>query len=232
MNLFRLPLFCIAATTLASVSFAQTTFDTMSSWDGGTAISSFGNPDSATYGQTFLAPTDSKMLDYSFQLLGSTGTTFQLRGMLFDWTGSLTGPGGGGLGSAIYTSAPIVVNGNGAFQQVTINPNMNLIPGHSYVAAISVSDPTDYDATTGTGSVGFNWYSHGANNGGGGFVWSNNGNDVSALSSGWSTWNDFGDAAYTAHFASAQAVPEPASMLALGGGALAVLRRRRKARQA
>jgi len=227
MNNLRMPLL-LASAALASVSFAQTTFDTMSAWDGQTSIGSFGNPNSATYGQTFTAPTDAVMQDFSFQLYGETGTKFQLRGLIYEWAGNLTGAGGGATGLPVFTSTPQTILGNDEFQQITFAPNMSLVPGKSYVAAISISDPADFDATDGAGSIGFNWYQHDQNNGGGGFVWSNNTNDPSALNGPWTTWYDYGDAAFTAHFAQTQAVPEPASMLALAGGALGVLRRRRR----
>jgi|GEM_PF-1047404 len=217
-----------------SAANAATMFDTITPWDGSASIASFGNPDTATYGQTFIAPVDMLMTDFTFQINAAQGINLQFRGEVYSWTGSLLGGGGGqATGASLYTSASTLLSGNGAFQAVTMNPNIMLTPGSQYVALLTVSDPTDYAATTGISSWGINLFSRVANSGGGGFVYYNNGNNPGALnSSTWDNFEDFGDLAWRANFVGGgAAVPEPGSVALLVGGMVSggiLLRRRRK----
>lgn len=226
--------FGIALMGALSVANAATMFDTITAWNGSSAASPFGNPDTATYGQTFIAPVDTLMTDFTFMVNAQQGTNLQFRGEVFSWTGSLLGGGGGqATGAALYTSAPMTLTGNGLFQSVTVNPNIVLTPGNQYVALLTVSDPIDYAATTGTGTWGINLFSHAGNSGGGGFVFYNNANNHGALNSSvWDNFTDLGDSAWRANFTGAgAAVPEPGSVALLVGGLISggmVVRRRRK----
>jgi hypothetical protein len=128
----------------------------------------------------------------------------------------------------------MVLNGNGAFQAVNINTGgVSLTSGNQYVALLTVSDPVDYANSNGT-SVWGRTYTHNGNNGGGGFVFYNNGNNPGALNSNaWDNFADFGDLAWRANFrAGNNAVPEPGSVAMLIGmsisGLVAVRRRNRK----
>lgn len=215
-----------------SAAHAATMFDTITPWDGTSAISPFGNSNTATYGQTFIAPVDMLMTDFTFEVNAERGIDLQFRGEVYSWTGSLFGGGGGqAIGAPLYTSASMMLSGNGAFQAVTVNPNIMLTPGSQYVALLTVSDPADYAATTGT-SIWGRLGGHDPSNGGGGFVFYNNGNNPALINSSvWDNFSDFGDSAWRANFAGGAAVPEPGSMALLVGGLISggmFVRRRRK----
>jgi PEP-CTERM motif len=216
---------------LASQASADTTYDTTPEWVGG-SISAFGNPDTATYGQTFVSPTDNVLNDFTFFILGDPGIHLQMTAMVFNWTGPLQGNGGMATGPALFQSASFGLDTDGTFQTVTTTTGgVTLTPGSNYVALLTVSDPVDYSQTTGTVDWGFlPFFTHGANNGGGGFVFFNNENNFGALNTQtWDTFSDFGDAAWTAHF-SGRSVPEPSSLALIGLGGLVAFRTlRRKA---
>lgn len=213
---------------------AATTYETESLWNGITTISPFGNPNTSTYGQTFLAPVDPLMTDFSFHINASVATTLQFQGEVYQWSGPMQGNGGQATGAMLYQSAPTVLMGNGAFQTVTMTPNIMLTPGNQYVALLTISDPTNYAATIGTSIWALLFNTHGANNGGGGAVFYNNQNNHAALnSSTWDTFFDYGDMAWRANFTAGNvAVPEPGSVALLVGmgasGAGFLLRRKKK----
>ncbi len=229
-----------------SARAAFVSYDTTGSWNGHDFEASFGagSSNTATYGETFVGPSGqiSYLRDFSFHIKPSTGVHLQMAAYVFAWTGPLTGHGGHVTGSALYASPTVKLDGNGSFQTVSFNPEgaAKFNPGSSYVAFLSVSSPnndtTNYNASTanGTSTWGFialpqGGGSHPAGNGGGGFVYDNNGSSFTSLTSTWTTVSDLGDLAWTADF---QAVPEP-SALALSTFAacalvlVAISRRRR-----
>jgi hypothetical protein len=155
-----------------------------------------------------------------------------MKAYVFAWAGSLLGGGGGGAtGPALYSSPSSIVftgTGTGNFIPVTINTGgINLTPGGQYVAFLTISDPSDYAASSGTTSWGINLFSHVANSGGGGFVFYNNGNNFAALNTTpWGNFTDFGDLAWKATFTAA--IPEPVTLAVFGlmaAGAFGVRRR-------
>ena len=217
--------------TTATAAFANTTFDTTPAWNGASYIQPFGNPDTSTYGQTFVAGADSLMTDFIFYLNAPQRIIVQFTGDVYAWTGSLLGGGGrGATGASLFTNSSTVLNGDNSFQAVRMEPNVCLKPGAQYVAFLTVSNPTDFDATTGTSVWGNLRLSHVANNGGGGFVFYNNGNNPSLLNaSAWDNFSDFGDLAWKADFSRC---PEPGAIataiVMFGGLGLGMLKRRRK----
>lgn len=80
----------------AAPSFAATDtttavkWNTYPDWDGTTYLWGFGNPDTATYGQSFTAPEGVKKLKkFQFAVGANTGTgTMTVRGELYGWDGS------------------------------------------------------------------------------------------------------------------------------------------------
>lgn len=211
---------------------ANTILDTTPSWDGSTYISSFGVASTTTYGETFIAPSDNVLQDYSFQISGDAGVHLSMKGYVFAWSGGLLGgEGGQAVGPALYGSpSSILFDGNGNFQTVTVTTGGTaLTPGNAYVMLLTISNPSDLSASTGTAVWGDAGYQHVAGAGGGGFVFFNNGNNFGALNTQqWDNFSDFGDLAFTAHFTSA---PEPASLGLLSVGAIVLMgfawRRRR-----
>jgi len=211
----------LAASALAAQ--AGTSFDTTAFWDGSNSVGGFGNPGTATYGQTFAAPSASTLNDFTFYLGGVPGVHLQLEAYVYEWSGSLLGGSGGGRasGSALYSSGvPITFDsGDGSFQPLTVDTGgVSLIPGNHYVAFLTVSNPIDYAASTGALHWGLTAYgSHFPGDGDGGFAFYNNGSNFDALTA--NNWDgsayDFGDLAWQANF-----VPAPATLALLVVGAI------------
>jgi hypothetical protein len=200
------------------------------------SVGTFGNPDTATYGQTFVAPADVLTIDkFTFFISGESSVSLIYRAYVYEWSGPLQGNGGQAVGSAFFSSNPFTFTGDVAltYQAVNIDTaSTALVGGAQYVAFLTISNSDDYNASVGVTSWGIGpFFQHGANNGGGGFVFDNNGNDFSSLTtSPWDTFADYGDLAFEMSFST---VPEPSTavvaLLFVGGG---VVRQWRKKRQA
>jgi len=224
----------------ASARAEFVSYDTTGAWNGSNSISSFGagTSNTATYGETFVAPSGggSLLKDFSFPIKPSLGVHLQMHAYVYAWTGPLMGHGGRATGSALYTSPTVILDGNGSFQTVTFGPTADvLLPGQNYVAFLTVSNPDDYAKYQATGVSSATFFGlvatpHPAGNGGGGFVYANNTSDFASLtSSTWTTVSDRGDLAWTAEF---EVVPEPGTLMlsAFAAGTLglvALCRRRR-----
>jgi len=213
-----------AALLTAGVSvpaMAQTTYDTTGSYFGD--ITSFGEPDTSTYGQVFTVGSDNVLNTFSLYLEGGSGP-ISFKGYLYAWDGSHA------TGSALYASGTLSFTG-GLSEYDFSTGGVTLATGQQYVAFLSTSGLQDGgQITTGMPFDG----NFGSSTIGGGMVWYNTGNDFSALTSNsWdNTGNAVGDAWFKASFDSAGGVPEPASWAMMLGGFGMVggaLRSRRKA---
>jgi hypothetical protein len=227
----------IAAIGLFSAinAIADVTFDTTGSWNGSSSISPFGQPNTTTYGQTFVAPSDNVLENFTFYLEASSSVHLQIQAQVYNWSGNLLGGAApqGAVGSALFTSTPINFVGNGSFEAITVTTGgTTLIAGNPSVALFTISGPdaTDYLNSTGTASWGDTQQVH-VSNDGGGFNFYNNGSNFAAINNGnWNDFADFGDLAWKANFtASAAPVPEPSIILLLlsvVGGVGLTLRRK------
>jgi hypothetical protein len=159
-------------------------YDTTASWNG-SSISAWGSVQSgatATYGQTFIAPTgDNVLQNFTFYVNGFGGQgTVTYQADVYAWSGSLVAGNSpqGSTGSPLFSLSNLTFTDNGSFQAVTINTGgVALTPGNAYVALFTTSDPTSITAnsdSTGNFAFGANLFAHGSNNGGGGFNYYDN----------------------------------------------------------
>jgi len=131
----------------------------------------FGNPNTATYGETFTAPTngDVNLQDFGFYM----GNPFLagnilLRAYIATWTGT-------NAGTLLYTSADFDFANTGNDHITFSTGGLTLTPGASYVAFLSVSEL--YGQSSGEAFI-----SQGDPTiPGGNFVYYNNGGDFAAL---------------------------------------------------
>lgn len=203
---FRQPLLfhgiaALLAITVVSSGGATSTIDTTTVWDGSTSISSWGVPDTATYGQT-ITPTSRQVTlnSFTFNLANNSGTAPQYQAFIYQWD-SVTN--NRITGSALYTSAIITAPAAAAtFTPVTINTGGTaLTANQKYVLFLTTS------TISGQASGSYRWGSvSDATYTGGKFVYMNNGSIFADLSStAWdTTYNQ--DLAFTATFAPTNAV--------------------------
>ena len=199
MRAIQLTVACVAATlALTSSSYAAVILQNAPT---GGSISTFGVPDSMTYGQVFTAPVTGTLDSFTLYLDGGVGA---LHGAVGVWNGTSTFGFGFGESSNLYTSASVPSLGGGPY---TFSPNVNVVAGQQYVAYISVFGEPLANATTsmplGTNVSGIDY-----------FVWNNSSNPQNNPS--WNYFADFGDAQFSATFSEA---PEPSSLAIFGIGA-------------
>jgi hypothetical protein len=164
-----------------SVPASAQIIDTTPQWDGTSFISSWGVPNTATYGQT-ITPTASqtRLSSFTFQLYQSFGTAPQYQAYVYQWDATnrrITG-------SALFTSSVFTAPTGATFTPVTINTgNVVLTPGQQYVLFLTTSTVTGQaNGTYRYGSLTSN-----TTYGGGQFVFQNNGTSFNNLSTNpWS----------------------------------------------
>jgi hypothetical protein len=201
---------------------------TVGSWDGSNFVLQMGEFDTATYGQTFTAPADNVLTSFTFYVNDNENPDFlDFAAYVYAWDGlKATGP-------ALFTSGGMSTTDNGGaggFETITVNTGgVTLATGSQYVAFLSASN--FFDGIQGTSIWG---YLNADVYAGGGFWFSNNGNNFAALTT--NNWENFvgggvNDLAFSMEFSPSQVpVPEPTSLLLFGTGAagLIVKARRRK----
>ena len=110
----------------ASMSFADTLINTNPAWNGTQYISSFGVPNTATYGQIVTVPAgETALTSFSFWI-NDQGTVITFRGEVYAWDAVNSRA----TGSALYESAPVSTSGGSTYQQFTFS-----IPGGVPVTA-------------------------------------------------------------------------------------------------
>ena len=211
-RIFQIICSLVFCTTLTAVVHAQP-IDTTPGWNGTSFISSFGVPNTATYGQTVTVGERSRSLSgFSFQVQLTSGGPTTMRGLVYAWDDvnqRATGP-------ALFQSAPVVVS-NAAFTSYsfTLPSPLSVTPGQKLVLFAT----TSLDAQT-NGVSRWGTLTNDTSYPGGRFVFMNNGTDSSRwTTSNWSYINQ--DLAFTATFDDIGATPVPTlSSWALAGMAL------------
>jgi hypothetical protein len=207
---------------------------TISTYPGTTFVNfawEFGNAGTATgtYGQSFLAPSDTYLVSYTSSFEYLSGDQFKFRLYIAPWDEAASKI----TGSPIFTSSDLLsATDPKAFKSYTVITNLKLTPGERYIAFYSSTD-TNSDklgsmkmalADYGTDpDHDIDPYTDGA------FHYNSASGLADAVTNSWSTRTTKTDTAFSANFGSApiDTVPEPASMAALGLGVVALVRRRR-----
>lgn len=218
----------MTALVLSTSVNAATVIDTTSSW-GGASIIGFGESDAttsglafgATYGQVFTVGSSNQLNSFTYLIddyLNPNPVDFEA--FVLAWDGAKA------TGSILYQSSSMTTTNNagaGGFESFTVNTGgLNLTSGNQYVAFFSASNL--FDGITGLSQWAFtnDVYS------GGDFVFFDNGDDFSLLTT--SNWDQLGnyDLAFSMNFTSP--VPEPSTyFLMLGGlGLIGFMAYRRK----
>jgi hypothetical protein len=205
------------ATAGSSTLAGNINLDTTSAWNGTDAMDAFGVPNTSTYGQTFIAPAGAGALEnFTFFINTTTGSHLLARPFVMRWTGGLYGGDGGtAVGPTLHLGSPITLDPTGGFEEVLIDVGgVPVTPGNAYVLGLTISDPADYNASTGKSVWGIiaNHVS-GVKSGGGGFVFFNNLDQIGELETvDWDHFIDLGDLAFKATFS--PSVPDAGSSLA------------------
>ncbi len=199
---------------IAGSLMAAANIDTLPAWNGTTFISSFGIPNTATYGQTIVvAPGTGLLLSFAFEMTCDAAVV--IRGEVYAWDGTTTRA----TGPSLFESTPIPIAAavnNTTYQLVTINTGGVSLAAGTYVLFVTTSKDAGASSNCRFGSVVDATYPSGL------FVYQNNGTNFGQLfTAAWS--NITSDLAFQASFVGgAPTVPAPSSLSLVVAGLIAV----------
>lgn len=213
------PLLPFALAAVLSGSATAQTIDNLSNWNGATGLGFFGtgggNASADTYGQTFVAPAQSFLT--SWETAFNSQGSFTYRFYVAPWDAANVRL----AGAPVFASGDLTAAAAGGYVPVSIATNVLLTPGVTYMAFASTSELPGQPSVA---AAQAGYYDSDTYIGGGFYK-----NDASSFANlGVDSWDGrFAGTWDTAFRANFQAVPEPASLAALGLGAAAFMRRRR-----
>ena len=160
---------------MASAMVAKADIDTFGSWNGTDFVYPMGETNTSTYGQTFTVGPETVLDSFTFLVDDDLNPDFvDFEAYVMNWDGSKAS------GSALFTSAAMSTTNNGGaggWETFTIaTGGLNLISGNQYVAFFTAANL--FDNVFGTSKWAHTWTDAVA---GGEFVFLNNGNDFSQL---------------------------------------------------
>lgn len=232
-------------TAVSSAIAGNITWDTTPEWNGTDEMGLFGVPNTATYGQTFIAPAGAVALqDFTFLIRASANSHLIATPFVMQWSGDLTGgtpTPGGAVGPTLHLGSTITLDPTPGFEEILVNVgSVPVTPGNAYVIGMTFATPADFNGSTGDSSWALLPNHTSSPHGGGGFVFFNNLSTTSSTdeidparltTEPWESWFDFGDLAFKATFSTG--VPDAGSSLAfLGLGLFGLTYATRRTRRA
>ncbi len=203
------------------IAHADVIMSTTGTWDGSFSISRFAQPNTSVYGQVLTAPAGTDTFDSISFHLQVFGGPIGYTAYVYAWDPI----NDHATGSALYTSSLQSLTDTGAFETVTITPNLAITPGTDYVAMLyansgeyatwGVLNPVDGDGGYPAG-----------------FAYLNAGTNLALLTT--QAWHCCYQSAFTARFGTPTPVPEPDSIAIAASGLLGfwLLARRKQRKRA
>ena len=226
----------VAVVALAAVSPTQAAFiSTLPSWDGLQGVNSFGQPDTATYGQTItVGATETFLADFSFRMATDVGNTSRFEAIVMEWNSAAKIA----VGPVLFNSGLLTNASPGdtpVYNVVNVTTNVQLAANKEYVLFFTTSNVFDAFndfATFGAVNPQPDAYT------GGSFVFNNNGDNFAGLSDLTNPWNvtfpGTDDLAFTATLQDAPLNPTPAPagivLFGLGFASLGLFRSFRRSK--